>query len=65
MLDPPLTQSDEKHIRDAWIWAASIIAIAALLTLSGLVAESGSQSSLDAEWGKAGARDAASLAPVR
>ena len=39
MFDPPLLQSEEKHIRDAWIWAASLIAVAALLTASGLFAQ--------------------------
>jgi len=55
MYDPPLTQSEEHHIRDAWIWAASLIAVliavAALLTVTGLVPSAANQSSQDADAG--------------
>jgi hypothetical protein len=63
MFDPPLTQSEEKHIRDAWIWAATLIAVALLLTVSGLFAQIANQGSRDAD--AAGAREAAQLVEVR
>jgi hypothetical protein len=51
VFDPPLTQHADKHIRDAWIWAASLIAVAALLTASGLLAQVTNQGARDADAG--------------
>jgi hypothetical protein len=33
MADTPLYYSDKKHVRDAWIWAATIIAFGVLCAL--------------------------------
>jgi hypothetical protein len=65
MHDPPLAQSEEKHIRDAWIWAATIIAVAAILTLSGLFAQVTNQGARDADAAGAGGRDTVRLVQER
>jgi hypothetical protein len=47
MSDAPLSHFDEKHIRNAWIWAATIIAIAVLSAVGGLFAQLTNQGSGD------------------
>jgi|HubBroStandDraft_6_1064221.scaffolds.fasta_scaffold3031004_1 hypothetical protein len=51
MSDYSLAKSDAKHIRDAWIWAAVIVTVAVLITLSGLYAQFANQSPWDADSG--------------
>jgi hypothetical protein len=65
MHDPPLARSEEKHIRDAWIWAATIIAVAALLTLIGLFAQVTNQGGRDADAGAAGGQGGVRLVQQR
>jgi hypothetical protein len=49
MSDAPLSQSDNKHIRDAWIWAATIIAIGMLCAVGGIFAQDANQGSKDVQ----------------
>jgi hypothetical protein len=49
VFDPPLTQHADKHMRDAWIWAATIIALGVFFTMSGLFAPVANQSASDAD----------------
>jgi hypothetical protein len=44
VFDPPLSQHDDKPIRDAWIWTATIIAMIVFFTMSGLFAPVANQS---------------------
>jgi hypothetical protein len=64
MLDTSLSPSSDRHIRNAWIWAAVIIAVAMLLTLSGLMAELGNHDPWHSQ-GEAVGAQAASQPKVR
>ena len=51
-------RSNDRHIRDAWIWASTVIAAAVILALGGLVAQLANQGSRDvdvADFGTIGA----------
>jgi hypothetical protein len=58
-------QSEEKHIRDAWIWAASLIAVAALLTAGGLFAQVTNQGARNADAGPSRGQQTVHLAQER
>jgi hypothetical protein len=62
MLDISISRSHGRHIRNAWIWAAVIITVAVLLTLSGFVAELGNHDPWHAN-GEAVAAQAAANQP--
>jgi hypothetical protein len=42
-------RKNDRHIRDAWIWASTLIAAAVILALGGLVAQLANQGSRDVD----------------
>jgi hypothetical protein len=49
MSDAPLSQDEKKHIRDAWIWAATIIVFGMLCAVGGMFAQVANQGSKEVE----------------
>jgi hypothetical protein len=49
VFDPPLSQNDDKPMRDPWIWAATIIAMIVFFKMSGLFAPVANQSARHAD----------------
>jgi hypothetical protein len=47
MKTPMITKPEKKHIQDAWIWAATIIALGMLCTVDVMFVQVSSQGSKD------------------